>query len=216
MKNNLYDSYDQLITKCLPNYYFLLGLVAEAIGNITNIIDLGCGTGNLANIIFQTLPSVEIRGIDTSAEFMEIAKSKNTDYLFMPVLSNALDYAFGKCNQDCIISSFTIHHFEDRKKIKLFRKIFHSLRNGGTFINLDMVRPRNYQQAVSIFLTEMKKAGLSAEFIETEKKEMAKRDQPVSLKKQKKWLEKIGFKFELLYNNGLFAIYICQKPLVKG
>lgn len=211
MENRLYSDYDQLVVKCLSEYYSLLRAIVQAIGNPERIIDLGCGTGNLARLIFQAFPQLEVWGIDSLAEFLAIAREKCRGYNFRAILVNIMDVDLGRCKQDCIVSSFTIHHLEDDEKVKLFKKIFRSLKPGGVFINLDMVRPRNYRQVVSKFLGQMKKRGLSAKFVEAEKKEMAERDRPVSLKKQKMWLEQIGFKFELLYDNGLFAAYRCEK-----
>jgi tRNA (cmo5U34)-methyltransferase len=211
MKEGLYGNYDELVVKCLPEYYSLLEIVVGVIGNVCGIVDLGCGTGNLAKLISQAFSQAEVWGVDSSAEFLAIAREKCRGYNFRAILADMINFDLERCEQDCIVSSFTIHHLEDDEKVRLFRKIFRSLKPDGIFINLDMVRPRNYRQVVSKFLARMKESGLSTEFIEVEKKEMVERDRPVSLKKQKMWLEQIGFKFELLYDNGLFAAYCCRK-----
>lgn len=211
MKSRLYSDYDRLVIRCLPEYYLLMGIVIRAIRSSAKVIDLGCGTGNLAKLIFQAFPQVEIWGVDSSAEFLAIAREKCRGYNFRAILADIMSFDLERCEKDCIVSSFVIHHLKDCEKIRLFEEIYQSLKSGGIFFNLDMVKPRNYRQAVSKFLYKMKERGLSTEFIEVEKKEMVKRDQPVSLKKQKKWLEEIGFKFELLYNSGLFAVYSCKK-----
>lgn len=212
MKNGLYSNYDELVVKCLPEYYFLLNVAARAISKVCTIVDLGCGTGNLPKIIFQAMPKVAIRGIDNSANLLAIASEKNIQYCFQPILSDIMHFDLGREAEECIISSFTIHHFDDSEKRVLFERIFQALRPGGIFINLDMVKPRNYRQTVSNFLAKMKESGLSAKFIEAERQEMIERDRPVSLSVQKKWLEQIGFQFELLHDS-LFAIYSCQKPI---
>ncbi|MDA3815681.1 MAG: class I SAM-dependent methyltransferase [Patescibacteria group bacterium] len=212
METKLYNNYDELVVKCLPEYYFLLEIVAQAIGDVESIVDLGCGTGNLARAIFQALPSIEIKGIDISEEFLMIAKNKNADYRFLPFLADILNYNFGQYKQECIVSSFTIHHFKDSEKQALFKNISQALKSDGIFINCDMVEPEeNYQLAVDDFLSRMRLKGLSKEFVEAEKREMAERDRPAKLSNQKRWLKKIGFQFELLYDDGLFAIYICRK-----
>jgi SAM-dependent methyltransferase len=213
MEGSLYADYDRLVVKCLPEYYSLLEIVVWAIlGHYpVEIIDLGCGTGNLARIIFQSLPRVTVWGVDNSAEFLAIARDKCRGRAFRPIRADILDYDPGMSTCDCLVSSFSIHHFEDEEKLKLFRKIHRTLKPGGIFINLDMVRQRNYRQAVSNFLAKMEESGLSAEFIEAERKDMAERDRPVSLAVQKKWLKQIGFRFELIHNSGLWAAYCCQK-----
>jgi SAM-dependent methyltransferase len=216
MKNSLYDNYDELVVRCLPEYNFLLEIVARTVCRVGSIVDLGCGTGNLARLIFQTIPTVKVKGIDASVKFLAIADNKNAGYNFYPILEDVLNFNPGRSVQDCIVSSFAIHHFEDDEKIKLFRKIFRSLKPGGVFVNLDMVEPeKNYQEAIENFLAQMKENGLSAEFIEAERKEMVERDRPVRLSTQKKWLEEIGFEFEVLCDIGLFAVYVCQKPFNK-
>lgn len=211
MKSGLYSNYDKLVVKCLPEYPFLLKMVVGAVGNACGIIDLGCGTGNLARLIFQTHPQATILGIDSSEEFLAVAKAKCRGFDFRPVLDNILDLNLEQCACECIVSSFTIHHFDDSEKLVLFEKIFRALKPGGTFINLDMVKPKNYPKAVSKFLAKMKESGLSARFIEAERQEMIERDRPVSLSTQKKWLEQIGFEFELIHDANLFAVYCCKK-----
>ncbi len=213
MEESLYADYDRLVVKCLPEYRSLLEVVAGIIRGHrpSEIIDLGCGTGNLARLIFQSLPQTTIWGVDNSATFLAIARDKCRGHDFRPIWADILDYDLGTRTCECIVSTFSIHHFEDEKKLKLFRKIQQALKPGGVFINLDMVKPRNYRQAVSHFLARMEKSGLSAEFIEQERQKMVERDRPVSIKKQQKWLEQIGFRFEPVVDIGLWAVYLCQK-----
>ena len=211
MKKGLYGDYDRFVVRCLPDYYTLLMIAVRELSGFSQITDLGCGTGNLARLIFQFFPQTTVLGIDLSKEFLAIAKKKCEGYNFQPTLGDISTLCLDLNSIECAISSFTIHHLKDGGKQKFFQSIYQALKPSGIFINLDMVKPRNYRQIVSRFLSEMKKSEMSAEFIEKERKEMIERDRPASLEQQKEWLEKIGFKFELLYSKDLFAIYKCQK-----
>jgi tRNA (cmo5U34)-methyltransferase len=211
----LYENYDNLIIKCVPNYRKILQTITDNIDDAKNkILDIGIGTGNLEELLFKKLPQAKIVGIDTSAEFLKIAKNKNINYQLQTVQADIRNYDMGEHKFDIILSSLAIHHFEDNEKYILFQGIYKALNENGIFINFDMIKPETEEEYLKLndqLFERWKEHGLSNDFIEEEKKEMAERDRLVELPKQKEWLEKIGFNFETVYEDGFFCIYKCKK-----
>ena len=214
-QETLYENYDNLIPKCIPNYRKILQTVVDNMDDCAGeVLDIGIGTGNLEEFIFKKFPRARVIGIDTSAEFLNISKKKYGDKQLQTIRADIKNFKINKNKFDFILSSLTIHHFEDSEKKKLFLNIYKTLKNGGSFINFDMVDPETTGQLIQLqdeLFRGWGRLGLTAKFIEKEKIEMTKRDRLVKLSKQKEWLEKIGFSFEVIYQSGLFCAYICKK-----
>lgn len=210
----LYNNYDNLIIKCVPDYEKMLKLLVKNIPKKSKkILDLGVGTGNIEKNIFEKYPQAIVEGIDISERLLRIAKEKYKKFKFVPLKKDIRKFLFKNKKYDCIISGLTIHHMEDDEKRKIFRNIFGALKKGGIFINFDMVLPEknNLDQMREKLFLRMKKQGLSAEFISMERKEMKERDRLSKIKIQKNWLKEIGFSFKILYKKGLFTVYACKK-----
>ena len=68
--------------KSYDKYAFLQREVAQRLSeqipekNFHKILDLGCGTGNLADILNQKFPLAQIYGYDLAIKMLEVAKSK--------------------------------------------------------------------------------------------------------------------------------------------
>ena len=60
----LYENYDGLIVKCVPYYYEILRIITDNIKEKDRILDIGIGTGNLEDLIFQKFPQIKIIGVD--------------------------------------------------------------------------------------------------------------------------------------------------------
>lgn len=210
----LYNNYDNLIIKCVPDYEKILKLLVEHIPKKSKkILDLGVGTGNIESYIFKKFPQVTIEGLDISSHLLKIAKEKHKKFQFIPIKGDIRESYFKKKKYDCVISSLTIHHMEDNEKIKIFSNIFSALKKEGIFINFDMVMPEksNLDKMREKLFLRMKKQGLSAKFINMERQEMKERDKLAKIKIQKNWLKETGFSYRVLYKKGLFSVYACKK-----
>jgi len=212
---SLYENYDALIIRCVPDYQKILQVITENINDADGeILDIGIGTGNLEKFIFQKFTEAKIIGVDTSLYFLNEAKAKFSNRKFKTVWADIRNYQMKKNKFDKILASLAIHHFEDNEKIKLFQDIYQALTENGIFINFDMIKPKTETELLKSkekLFKKWKTEGLSNSFIEKEKKEMVKRDRLVELSKQKEWLEKIGFTFKVIYKKRLFCVYMCKK-----
>ena len=104
-----------------------------------NILDLGCGTGQGTIDIASKLEGTgNAIGMDLSGKMIEQAKKKAADLKygnikFLTGSAGTLDYSD---YFDCVFSTNAFHHFENKEVI--FKKIWQSLKQGGTFYVQDI------------------------------------------------------------------------------
>ncbi len=95
-----------------------------------DIVDLGCGTGNITQLIAQNWPDARTTGIDTSQSMLERAEAE----------TEGVEYALGDIggfadeedgpSYDLIFSNAALHWLPDHGQ--LFPKLLARLRPGGT------------------------------------------------------------------------------------
>jgi demethylmenaquinone methyltransferase/2-methoxy-6-polyprenyl-1,4-benzoquinol methylase len=82
------------------------------------ILDIGCGTGDIAIEIIQQQPDVAVTGIDPAGEMLDRALKKITKGGFQDAFrvtpGDALALEFDDCFYDGVISAFCIRNVEDR------------------------------------------------------------------------------------------------------
>jgi trans-aconitate methyltransferase len=92
-----------------------------------NILDVGCGTGDLANQIAES--GAQVFGVDASAEMIDAAKQK------FPLLKfeqqNATELAFDQ-EFDAVFSNATFHWIENQRD--LLEGVYKSLKLGGRLV----------------------------------------------------------------------------------
>lgn len=103
------------------------------IKEIAAILDIGFGTGTLTKKLYDDRYS--IYGIDFSQNMIEIAKTKMPSaklfqYNFMEGLPRELD----NIQFDYIISTYAIHHLEDKEKISFLADLMYHLSNNGEIL----------------------------------------------------------------------------------
>jgi len=109
----------------LPNFLSLIPKGAK------NILDFGCGPGDVTEIIAREFPNSTIEGCDASEAMLDLAKKKLAAVDFYmwdgtdPMPKNDGRY-------DCVVSKLTVHFVED---LGLLAKQIHAvLEAGGSFV----------------------------------------------------------------------------------
>jgi trans-aconitate methyltransferase len=92
-----------------------------------NILDVGCGTGDLAAKIQET--GATVFGIDASADMIELAKKEYPTIHFEQQDASKLDF---NREFDAVFSNATFHWIENQRD--LLRGIFKSLKHGGRLV----------------------------------------------------------------------------------
>ena len=106
----------------------------DRLSNITikpmSILDIGCGTGYLSDMLFKLYPHANITCLDISLNMLEESHKKNSN--LNCILSDAENMPFKNNKFDLIISSFTLHWCFEIEKI--FFDIHRFLKDKGLFL----------------------------------------------------------------------------------
>jgi trans-aconitate methyltransferase len=119
---NLYDSKHDFVSRYGED---LIGLIDVKKGE--KILDIGCGTGDLTELI--RLKGADVTGIDSSAEMIEMAKKKFPliDFQIQSVTQLPFENIF-----DAVFSNATLHWV--LQKEKAIGQIYKTLKPGGRFV----------------------------------------------------------------------------------
>ncbi len=96
----------------------------------SNILDLGSGTGYLAELLLSRFPLANITCLDLAENMLHECREKNTD--FNLIMSDIESLPFKPASFNLIISSFTLHWCEEIEKI--FYDVRKSLQSDGVFM----------------------------------------------------------------------------------
>ena len=93
------NEFDEIIQKLIPYYNEMVEAVCESIAldknKVIDVLDLGCGTGTLANAIKMKYPNAKITCLDMANNMIEIAKQNWLHFNDIEyVVSDFSDYRF--------------------------------------------------------------------------------------------------------------------------
>jgi trans-aconitate methyltransferase len=112
------------------SYVFKFG---EDVLNLLNakpgeyILDLGCGTGHLTNLIAES--GIDVLGIDSSSGMIEQARLKYPSVKFE--VMDAANFTFEK-KFDAVFSNAVLHWIPEKEKV--VNCVFNCLKQGGRFV----------------------------------------------------------------------------------
>ncbi|MEI6532380.1 MAG: methyltransferase domain-containing protein [Candidatus Roizmanbacteria bacterium] len=82
-----------------------------------NILDIGCGTGNLLINLYKQNQNINLFGIDISEKMVQIAKLKTKNINNIHIKNGAAeDLPFEKEYFDCVVCSNSLHHHPNIQK----------------------------------------------------------------------------------------------------
>ncbi len=94
------------------------------------LIDIGTGPGQLAQLFARKYPGMQIVGIDISKKMIKLSRKnkKNLENLDFELM-DAKNLKFKKESVDFVISTLTLHHWQD--PLKVLNEIYRVLKPGG-------------------------------------------------------------------------------------
>ena len=144
---DIYDSHMLDDLKLAEFYETISGCFSTPIGRL---LDLGCGTGLELDLLFKRFPDMEVTGIELSAEMLKKLGEKYPDKKLNLICGSYFDEDFGG-TYDCVLSTYSLHHFAEDKKLALYQKIHTALKQDGFFVFGDyIVKTAEQQQALLI------------------------------------------------------------------
>jgi tRNA (cmo5U34)-methyltransferase len=201
------SDYDKRIRTFIPDYEEMLGVAAAAIPARTRtIVDLGIGTGALSARCLQSAPKARVAGIDMDPEILTLAARRLADRASLTT-GTFLRTPLPPC--DAVVASFSLHHVRTRgAKAALYRRIHQALRPRGIFLSVDC-QPASDRQVWAVqrdaWLAHLRRS-YSAARAAAIFGSWAGEDVYVPLDAEVGLMERSGFRVEVLWRRGAFAV----------
>jgi ubiquinone/menaquinone biosynthesis C-methylase UbiE len=206
------DEYDKKIRTFVPHYETMIGLIEDSVslvrGPSPTIVDMGIGTGALANACLKTFPKARMIGIDLDAGMLDLAKRRLTsvssvEYIHEDFCDIDLPQA------DAVVACVSLHHIRTPlEKQKLYARIFKALNKGGVFLSADYypaVEPslaRRHRVTWLGHLQQSYSPSESEQFLQAWSGE----DVYFPLEDELTWIQDAGFRPEVVWRKDGFAV----------
>lgn len=112
------------------NYNQVLEFVAEMFARDAKVLDIGIGTGNLAQQLLKQ--GCDVLGIDQSREMLRIAREKLPQVSLLE--ANMLALPMANESVQGVASTYVLHHLEDQDKKLALQEMFRVLKPGGLLV----------------------------------------------------------------------------------
>ncbi len=201
--DSFYDSisknYTEAIRRCVPEYEEMLrSLFIYLNPNFSpnTILELGCGTGNLTQIVQNRYPDAKITAVDISGECINECKSRITSANVEYVKCDFKEIDFPDNYFDLVISSISIHHLKDRDKAVLFGKLHRYQAPNGVLSFCDQFSGESnfiYQKHIERWKTFALKQGASIDEWKMWMKHQHDHDYHSTLSNYMMWIKDAGY-----------------------
>jgi len=208
-------AYDKTIATLIPHYSALIDAAADAVDSIARtapaVVDLGTGSGALAQRILQVRPKARVMGIDCDTTMLAAAIRRLHGNI-QTIEEDFEHIRIPRC--DVVSASFALHHVPTgRRKAALYKRCLSSLRPGGMLVSADcylastaLVQRRNRQA----WLDHLKKT-YSSKKAEHFLRTWAKEDVYFTLDREIELLRDAGFSPEVTWRKDSFAVLVGLK-----
>ena len=137
------EAYDKTIRTFIPAYEEMLARAADAVAKTQpkKVIDLGAGTGALAQAVLQRCKGATVELIDADAEMLAQARERLAPFAArVQYTVRTFQGPLPAC--DAVVASLALHHVPTlAEKRTVFSAIHAALHPSGVFINADATMP---------------------------------------------------------------------------
>lgn len=138
------EKYDKGIVATLPYYeeYFMqiVDIAQTVLHTPVSWLDIGCGTGKMADIAIQNLPVKNMLCCDHSPQMLKIAKERigcsNVEFLETSIQNLRYDSEF-----DVVTAVLLNHYFKYENRISNIKNCYNALRKNGLFFTVENFAP---------------------------------------------------------------------------
>lgn len=213
--------FDAIVVKLIPGYAAMIEALAAALpfdpAAPVRAIDLGCGTGAVAEAVLLAFPRAEVTCVDVAANMIAMAQrrlARHTNVRYVAAGFSGFEFEGA---YDAVVSSLALHHIESgEEKRRFYRRIFDALAPGGVFYNADVVLGSSgflqsvYMRQWSAF---MRRAVSNEEIENVWLPNYYAEDRPAKLADHLAWLAQAGFAdVDVIWKRYNFAVFGGVKP----
>lgn len=200
------NEYDEKIKKTIPYYEDIYRQILDIAENYEQKsikwLDVGCGTGKLAEILHCKSYIEQLVLCDTSKEMLNIAKQNYRDgnVQFEQQDVRSLEYK----NQFDVVTAVMVNHYlQPSQRKQSIKNCYNALKNGGIFITFENFAP-NSEKGKDMFLNRWSSwqlhQGKSCEECNNHKDRYNKSYFPITVAEHIKLIHECGFEsVELLW-----------------
>ena len=207
--------YDNTIATLIPHYLELIDAAAAAVDVFARatptVVDLGTGSGALAQRILKVRPRARLIGIDADSTMLAAATRRLRGNI-RTIEENFERVQIPPC--DVVSASFALHHVPTRRrKGALYKRCFESLRPGGMLVSADCSlgsSPKVQARHREAWLQHLQRRYTRAKaenFLRT----WAKEDVYFTLDHEIELLRNAGFRVEVAWRKDSFAVLVGLK-----
>jgi tRNA (cmo5U34)-methyltransferase len=216
--NSEAGAFDARVVKIIPCYQEMLTALVGGLlfpsGQKIRVLDLGCGTGTVAQLVKRSFPNAHIRCVDLAPAMLALAADKLRGVPGIEFEQANLQFYRPVGPYDAVVTSLALHHLAtDSDKFRMHRKIYRALAKGGMFLNADItVSPQKpiqnfYLKKWADFIGKT----YTQKDIHKNYRRYQREDRPSVLLKELLGLERIGFRrveiFWKYYNFTTYGAY---------
>jgi len=197
-----FQDYDGLIHRILPGYSEMLDTVESLVAfqrpTPRVILELGIGTGGVAERLLSAMPDLALIGVDFSETMLARAERRLAAYRDRLTLleGDLRTFEVPAPDVDGAVSCLAVHHLDDDDKRALFVRLGRLIPAGGLFVLGDVVSlPERLADWARVRrLARMRELGAGTDFDADRWIDAgAENDRPASLEAQVGWLRDAGF-----------------------
>jgi len=182
--------------------------------NASSMLDIGCGAGNYTLKMLDKIPGLDCTLIDLSMPMLNRAQERVSAVTTGRVLilqQDILQTELPENQYDIVLAAAVLHHLRtDADWEQVFKKIYRSLKPGGSFWISDLIE--HEPAAINQLFEERYAKHLDdiggPEYRQQVLDYIAKEDTPRSVSFQLTLLSKVGFRYtDVLHKNACFAAF---------
>ena len=194
------SEYTAAVDRCVPRYREMLWAILHYLPTgwtPSRIMELGCGSGNLSELLCRNFPHASIRLVDFSGKLLDQCRHRLAEY--DGVKYQEQDFRklqFADRSFDLVVSSISIHHLTHSEKSKLFSQTHSWLDDRGVFSFSDQFAGATqdiYSKQMSDWKEASRQLGASSEEWGTWMRHQDAHDHHATLVDQIQWLREAGF-----------------------
>lgn len=201
-------------------------MLADLAGRIrppasARILDLGCGSGILAEILLDRFPGVSVTLLDFSSNMLEVAERRLQRFPGRASFFCRIFEEMPPGPYDVVVSTLALHHLEsDNEKRELYARILDSLTPGGCFWQGEYIvssSPEDTASNEAAWGDWLRSQGFSEEEVRQLHERVATNDRPAPLIDHLTWLREVGFtRVDCTWRYLKFAVFGGWKPGPNG